>query len=206
MTLGEITGAYSELGKSLRRTFWFAAVLAVASFLMVVSVLLPVKAKVTSAIFQVGGSSFAPPGAQPQPGQPPIAGFFTAQFDLEIPKRMKGQLIEIETVAFHDEKGKRLGELRVESINRRLRVRPTGPSPAPGSPPGAPGLSLTVKPVEGKLHLWPLEAGIVNFNAVSRTTMGIQPGQRIYAVVSGRSGVRGFEVRTSVGEARGFGL
>lgn len=206
MTLGEITDAYSELGKSLRRTFWFAGALAAASLLLVVSVLLPVKAKVTTAIFQVGGSSFAPPGLPPQAGQPPIAGFFTAQFDLEIPKRLKGQLIAIESVTFHDEKGKRLGEVKVENINRRLRVRPTGPSPAPGSPPGAPGLSLTVKPVEGKLHLWPLEAGIVNFSAVARTTMGIQAGQRIYAVVSGRSGVRGFEVRTSTSEARGFGL
>lgn len=205
MTLGEITDAYAELGKSLRRTFWSAGVLAIASLALFVSVLFPVKAKVTSATFQVGGS-FPPPVGQPQPGQPPVTGFMTAQFDLEFPKKMRGQLVEIESVAFHDEKGKRLGQVKVEGINRRLRIRPTGPSPRPGVAPLSPGMSLTVKPVEGKLHLWPLEGAIVTFNAVSRTTFGIQAGQRIYAVVSGKSGIRGFDVRTPVGETRGFGL
>ena len=207
MTIAEIKDAYAELGKQQRGTFLVAAVIALLSLLMLISAAIPAKAEVTSTNYQVGGGSFTPPpGANIPPGASnTVPGFLTAQFDLKINKKFKGQVIDIRRVTFYDEKGKRLGEVAVENINRRLRIQPTT-TPIPGRPSTNEQFSLTVEPVQGKMHLWPLEEGIVNFNAVARRNFGVKAGQKIYAVVSGKSGIRGFEIKAPTSEARGFGF
>ena len=177
-----------------------AAALVALGLIFCVIALLPPKAKPDAVSYQIAGigSRPAPPGQPPPAAAPAPQTLLTGSFKITIGSRLKGQRVEFKKVAFFLEGGKQLMEVPVAQLTRQLTTRSkVGDKEVVGQ---------NAEVVTGSLFLWPLEDGTVSFGVVSPKSIDIKAGQKVYAEVKGKSGVRSFTIKMPVKETQGFGF
>lgn len=110
----------------------------------------------------------------------------STNFTMKIPKRIKGQKVEISRVAFFSEADALLGSGNISQIT----VVPTGGlsiGSSEGDPPVIP----------------PLNEGVISFRATLRDTSGLAPGTKIYTQVEGTAGNTYFKARSKASATTG---
>ena len=157
-----------------------------------------VEADVVQVGYQVSQPRTTPPGAPPSPI---LSGFVSGSFKIRIGSKLEGQRLKFTKVRFFDEKGKKLGDMAITTINREVQT--TVESKTPGAKPQ---VVPNVEAVPGALYLYPLEPGTVSFSAYSTKNFGIKPQQKVYAVIVGKSGIFGFRIKCPVQPASGLGF
>jgi hypothetical protein len=110
----------------------------------------------------------------------------STNFTMEIPKRIKGQKVEISRVAFFSETDTLLGSGDVSQVtlvgNGGLAIGSSG-----GDPPIVP----------------PLNEGEISFRATLNDTSGLAPGTKIYTQVEGTAGNTYFRARSKASATTG---
>lgn len=198
MNLREIRAAYQEMSRPKRKRFLLSLLTGFVSTMLFLLGLLPPKAEVKQAIYQ-STLAVQPPGQPPSGGTVPgIPGFLSGTFSVEVSKRVRGQRIRLKEVTFFDADGTDIGKATVEGINKVVRLKETE---APQREP----LTGIPEPVEKVLFLWPFESAQLSFVGVVRDGPAVKQGQRIYAEVKGRIGIRPFKLRTPTREIGSLG-
>jgi hypothetical protein len=104
--------------------------------------------------------------------------------------------VTLDEAVLYSKEGKRLGSIPTSACQRLFKTEVTS-TPAPQRPrqPQKPA-SITQQPFTGALSLYPLESASLRCGFFSIEKFGLQPGQTIFAVITGRSGFRHFQLKT----------
>jgi hypothetical protein len=191
-------GAWEEArwAPETRRTVLALYVTLALGLLVLGAEFLPPRVALTQAAFRLVQPQTATPAqARPTPARP-LPTFLTAGFSLEVAKRLKGQKVTLDQAVLYSKEGKRLGSIPTSACQRLFETEATS---TPASQPARQSqklASITQQPFTGALFLYPLESASLRCGFFSIEKFGLQPGQTIFAVITGRSGFRHFHLKT----------
>ncbi len=106
------------------------------------------------------------------------SALLSTNFTMKVPKRIKGQKVEISRVSFFSETDRPLGSANVSHVT----MTGTG--------------GLTIGPSSGEPVVPPLNEAEISFRATLRDTSGLAPGTKIYSQVEGIAGSTYFKARS----------
>jgi hypothetical protein len=106
------------------------------------------------------------------------SALLSTNFTMKVPKRIKGQKVEISKVAFFSENDAPLGSANVSHVT----MAGTG--------------GLRIGPATGQPVVPPLNEAEISFRATLRDTSGLAPGTKIYTQVEGIAGNTNFKARS----------
>lgn len=177
-----------------------AVILVSLNLILIVAMLIPAKAEVTEARYQITPAfPFFPGAPAAPPGQ--NLSMVAASATVEISKRIIGQSISFREIIISDESGNEIERVEVDlgaalapgtgasvQIQRQLEVEISGPD-------GTPIINQTPEPVTGRVVLYPFEKGTIAIQLISPGEFNIEAGSELRIEIIGKSGLRRFRAR-----------